>query len=167
MTMYRHQDKDFMERAERLDITDYVQTFMLNFKQKKGVLLKINYFDGADYLKQLLNSPENKICSPLESINEFFYWSPQKVDFIPSNLGKNKGYVFYFICIYCETRVKYLYKYRTYESPMCRTCCKLGYVPPSRRARNISRLIRKPYLSSEAKYLIVKYAGITKKDVPE
>ncbi len=175
MTTYRYQnrdqferdfDKDFMNKAERIDITDYVQSFLLGFRKKHGRILKMSLIDHADYLKTLLNSSQNRICPYLEKFNGFFYWNSQKVDFIPSNL--HKGYLFYFICAYCDRRVKYLYKYRTYNEPSCRTCCKLGYAPSQsrRQTRNLSRLIHKPYLHSEDKYLLAKWAGITREDIP-
>ncbi len=167
MPTYRHSNKDFMDKIRRIDITDYVQTFVLSYSKRHGIKLKIQHFSGAIHLKNLLNTPENRICSPLESLNDFFYWSPQKVDFVASNLGQHRGFIFYFICIYCDSRVKYLYRYRTYESAACRKCCKLGYVPPSRKTRSISRLIRKPYFSSEDKYMLIKQIGITKKDIPD
>lgn len=131
MTIYRHNDKEFIDRIERIDITDYVQTFLLGFKKNHGVALKINNFGTAEYLKSLLNSSQNRVCLPLESLNGFFYWNSQKVDFVSSNLSK--GYIFYFACSYCDKRVKYLYQYRTYDEPSCRTCCKFGYVPHLKR----------------------------------
>ncbi len=170
MTTYRRRieeqaDRDFMERVERLDITDYVQTFLLAFRKKNGIAIKMNYQGGAEYLKSLLNAPENKICPTLESLNGFFYWNTQKVNFVPSNL--RRGYLFYFVCVYCDRRVKYLYRYRMYEQPACRMCCKLGYVPTQskRLTRNLSRLIHKPYLHSEDKYQLAKWAGITSEDL--
>lgn len=168
MTTYRRQntdydEKDFIDRVERIDITDYVQTFLLGFRKKHGIALKINHQGEAEYLKKLLSVPENRICSPLETENGFFYWNTQKVDFVPSNL--KKGYLFYFVCIYCDQRVKYLYRHRTYNQPSCRTCCKLGYVPPSRKTRSLSRLARKPYFSSEDRYWIAKRVGITEADI--
>ena len=168
MTTYLHKDTDFIERMERINITDYVQTFLMGLKKKYGTVLKISYLDGAEHFKKILNAPENKVCSPLESLNGFYYWNGQKVDILPSNLGYKKGYIFYFICTSCDQRVKYIFKYKTYDLPMCRTCCGLKYVPQSRRqTRNLSRLIRKSYLSSEAKWAIIKYAGITREDIPD
>ena len=168
MPTYRDNAKEFMDRVERVDITDYVQTFLIGFRKKHGNILKMNSVGEAGYLKQLLNSPQGKVCSPFENLNGFFYWNTQKVDFVPSNLGGSKGFLFYFICSYCGSRAKYLYRHRTYDEPSCRACCKLGYVPQSRRqTRYLSRLIRKPYLSGEAKWALIKYAGITKEDLPQ
>jgi hypothetical protein len=174
MTTYRYQnrdqferdfDKDFMSEVERLDITDYVQTFVRNYNKQRGIKLQTEYLSGVQYLKGLLNASQDKVVPYLEKIDGFFYWNTQKVDFVPSNLLK--GYLFYFICIYCDRRVKYLYRHKTYEQPSCRTCCKLGY-PPSqsrRQTRNLSRLIHKPYLHNEDKYLLAKWAGIKKEDL--
>lgn len=48
MTTYRYKnteqaDKDFMDRVERIDITDYVQTFVLSYNKKHNIKLKTNY----------------------------------------------------------------------------------------------------------------------------
>ena len=174
MTTYRYQNrdqferdfnKDFMSKVERLDITDYVQTFVRNYNKQHGIKLQTGYLNGAEYLKGLLNVSQDKVVPYLEKLDGFFYWNTQKVDFVSSNL--HKGHLFYFICAYCDRRVKYLYRYRTYDQPSCRTCCKIGYAPTQsrRQVRNLSRLIRKPYLSREEKHWIIKRAGITKEDI--
>lgn len=152
-----------MDRVERIDITDYVQTFLLGFRKKHGNILNMSDSGNVGYVKTLLNSSENRICPYLEKFNGFFYWNSQKVDFVSSNL--HKGYLFYFVCAYCDRRAKYLYRYRTYDQPSCRSCCKLGYVPPSRKTRSISRLARKPYLSSDDRYWLIQRAGITFEDL--
>ena len=167
MTTYRYKtieqaDKDFIERVERINITDYVKTFVLSYNKKHNIKLKTNYSTGVEYLKTLLNSSQERVCPYLEQLNGFFYWNTQKVDFVPSNL--HKGYLFYFVCSYCERRVKYLYRYKTYNEPSCRTCCDLEYISPNRKTRSLSRLARKPYLSSEDRFWIIKHAGITKED---
>lgn len=137
MTTYRHNDREFIDRVERIDITDYVQNFLNAFRRKYGKPLQNKYSTGAEYLRNLLNTPENRVCGQLEQSGGFFYWNSQKVDFIPSNLGENKGFLFYFLCSYCNRRTKYLYRYRTYDEPSCRNCCKLGYVPKPKKLIHI------------------------------
>jgi hypothetical protein len=172
MTIYRYQkqeqyDSNLIKRIEeRLDITDYMKTFVRNYNKKYGVKLKTGYLGGAEYLKGLLNASQDKVVPYLEKLEGLFYWNTQKVDFVPSNL--QRGYIFYFICTYCDRKVKYLFRHKTYEQPACRICCDIGYAPTQsrRQTRNLSRLIHKKYLHSEDKYMLAKYAGITKEDLP-
>lgn len=141
MTINQHYKKEFTDRIERLDITDYVQNFLLLYSKQRGAVLN-NYLGDVEYLKDLLNNHKDVITRPLERISGFNYWSEQKVDYVSSNLGQNRGYIFYYICYQCDRRVKYLYRYKAYELPMCRICCHIKYVSPSRKERRISRLAR-------------------------
>lgn len=50
-------------------------------------------------------------------------------DFVPSNFGEGRGYIFYFICPGCERRVKYLYMPRGTTVYRCRNCYNLRYPP--------------------------------------
>jgi hypothetical protein len=172
MTTYRYQNQDqwdFITEPDRIDITDYVHTFVRAYNKKYDVKLKTGYLGGAEYLKGLLNASQDKVVPYLEKLEGLFYWNSQKVDFVPSNLGENKGYLFYFICAYCDSRVKLLFRRKICEQPACRTCCDIGYKPTQsrRQVRRLSRLIHKPYLHSEDKQALIKYAGITKEDIPE
>ena len=74
MTTYRYKtieqaDKDFIERVERINITDYVKTFVLSYNKKHNIKLKTNYSTGVEYLKTLLNSSQERVCPYLEQLN--------------------------------------------------------------------------------------------------
>lgn len=151
---------------ERKDITDYVRSFVLHVRHGEGRVLKASHRGMAEYMKGLINLPENTTFKSMRDFRDgYYFWHDQKVDFVPSNLGQDRGFIFYFVCNGCGRRAKYLYEYSTIESPLCHVCCRLHYPAPSRRARDISRLLRKPYLSSEAKYMLIRRAGITAEDV--
>lgn len=171
MTIYRYPNQDqwdFTAEPDRINITDYVHTFVRAYNKKYGVKLKTGYLGGAEYLKRLLNASQDKVAPYLEKLEGLFYWNSQRVDFVPSNLGENKGYLFYFICAYCDSRVKLLFRRKIGEQPACRTCRDIGYKPTQsrRQVRRLSRLIHKKYLHSEDKQALIKYAGITKEDIP-
>ena len=126
----------------------------------------MRHFGQVEYLKKTLN--ESKYI-PDKQFKDFAsdicYWEKQQVDFQPANLG---GYIFYFICNNCKRRVKYLFEYDSTHSPLCRKCCGLEYERPQNKSRQIIRLLHKwhdPFYSSDVRYLIAKYAGITKEDL--
>lgn len=151
----------------RIDISEYVREFLFNVK-KQGGALNANHASGAIHMKELLNNPAYTTFKSIRDFRDgFFYWNEQKVDYVPSNLGRGRGYLFYFICNGCGRRIKYLYECTPLDTPLCRICCCLGYKEPSRKARYLSRLLRKSYLSSEAKYMLIKRAGITREDIPD
>lgn len=161
--MYRHRNA---EELERINISDYIREFLVHIRKKEGRVINANHLGSAMHMKELLNDPRYTAFKSVKDVdNGFSYWSEQKVDYVPSNLGRGKGYLFYFICNGCNRRVKYLYEYNLCYSPLCRTCCRLKYKAPTRKARELSRLIRKPYLSGEAKYMLIKRAGLTVQDV--
>jgi hypothetical protein len=153
---------------ERLDISDYVRKYLLLIEKTKGWSFNLSLPHDVQQLKDILNLPENTTGKSIRSVaDRTYYWNEQLVDFVPSNLGSGKGYLFYFVCNKCEKRVKYLYQYSYCNSPLCRTCCRLKYKAPSRKERSITRLLRqRPMLSSEARYTLAMRAGITKDDLP-
>jgi hypothetical protein len=164
MTTYTHKKKEILERIDRLSITDYVRKGIMEI-ERKGYRFNLSNPLEAERLKQLLNDPQNTSFKSMRDMQGFYFWHEQKVDYVRSNLGYDKGPIFYFICNSCNQRVKYLYEYNSCCSPICRKCCRLGYKYPTRKLRDISRIIRKPYLSAEDKYWLIKQAGITKEDI--
>lgn len=157
----------YNDELERINITDYVRQFILHIAKKEGRSLSASHLGGAMHMKDLLNRPEyTSYKSVRDPKDGFFYWDEQKVDYMLSNLGRGRGYLFYFICNGCGHRVKYLYEYNLCFSPLCRVCCRLRYHTPKRKMQDISRIIRRPYLSSENKHFLVRIAGITHDDIP-
>ncbi|MGD0328497.1 MAG: hypothetical protein ABSB00_02155 [Minisyncoccia bacterium] len=150
---------------DRKDITDYIRTFVWHMRDR-GRIFNTRHLGEVKNMVEQINLPENTAFKSARDIHGgYLYWDRQKVEFVPSNLGPDRGYIFYFRCNGCYRRVKYLYEYSMLESPLCRICCRLQYEQPSRKARAISRAIRKPYLSGETKYMLIKRAGITMEDV--
>ncbi len=150
---------------DRKDITDYVRAFVFYMRNTQGRVFDTRHRGNVEYMVETMNNPAN---TAFKSVRDVFgdgrpFWHEQKVDFLPSNL--RRGFIFYFRCNGCYRRVKYLYQYSMLEAPLCRICCRLPYPQPSRQARRLSKLIRQPYLSSEAKYQIIKRAGITVEDI--
>lgn len=165
MTTYTHKNKGILDRVECKNITDYIKQGIFEMR-RKGYYFNLNNPQEAIRLKELLNDPQNtSFKSGRDPMDGFYYWHEQKVDFVHSNLGNDKGSVFYFICNNCNKRVKFLYEYSSLYPPICRKCCRLGYRYPNRKEKDLSRVLRKPYFSQEDKHWIIKRAGITKEDV--
>jgi len=169
--MSTHQHKNTVNNKYlRICIGDYVRNFILDIRKKEGRVFNTNHPGEVAYMKELLNTSKYAEHKSTRDFNTgLYFWNEQKVDYVPSNLGSGKGYIFYFICNGCRQRVRYLYEYSTLNSPLCRICCRLGYETPPNRARELIRLLRKwhdPYYSSEVRYMIAKHAGITKEDIP-
>ena len=158
----------FINSIPRIDISEYVREFIVQTRKKEGRLLNANHLVDAMRMKDRLNCPESTVYKSVRDIRTgFFYWNEQGVDYVPSNLGNGRGYLFYFICNGCGHRAKHLYEYSGIHSPLCRKCCHLHYRGPTRKERDLSRWGKKPYLSSEAKYMMAKRFGITKEDIPD
>ena len=170
MHNYQHTEKTVSNTPyPRFDIMDYVRNFILDIRKREGRTFNAHHSGEVEYMKELLNNPKYTTFKSIRAFNTGIpHWNEQKVDYVSSNLGNGRGYIFYFICNGCGQRVKCLYEYNVLNSPLCRTCCRLGYETPPNKARELIRLLRKqhsPYYSSEVRYLIAKQAGITKEDV--
>ncbi len=166
--------KTKITEVENINITDYIRTFLFELTQKenwKERKLQIRTLADAMRITGLLDCSQNTTFKSIADLRSGYpYWHEQKVDFIPSNLGKGKGFLFYFVCNNCERRVKYLYRQTFLLSPICRACCRLTYRQPNRARRSVSRLLNRDYLSSEAKYILIrtlKEKGITKEDIDD
>lgn len=165
--MYKHQHvKTVNNTYPRFSITDYVRNFMWDIRKKEGRVFRTNHYEEVMHMKTLLNDPKYTTFKSIRAFDRGIpHWNEQKVDCISSNLGGDRGYIFYFICNMCRRRVKHLYEYSVLESPLCRTCCGLGYDTKPSKAREFYRLLRKPCLSKEDKCIIITQAGITKEDL--
>lgn len=125
---YDHKKKEILNRTQRIDISEYLRTFLLELSNLEAKPVRFNTWFEAERIKGLLNIPKNtRFKSVMDMRMGFPYWDEQRVDYVPSNLGSKRGYIFYFICNGCEKRVKYLYEYDTLCSPLCRTCCRITY----------------------------------------
>jgi len=152
----------------RISITDYVATFIQNMRQKEGRVFDTRHPANVAYMKELLNDPKYTTFKSVRDMStRFYHWDRQDVDYVTSNLGSGRGAIFYFRCNGCYGRVKYLYEYSPLSSPLCRYCCGIKYKQPTRKGRSLSRIFRKPYLSSDDKYTLIKRAGITREDIPD
>jgi len=133
----------------------------------RGQRFRTSHPEEVRYMKELLNNPEyTRFKSTRDIITHLPIWDRQRVDYIPSNLGK--GFIFYFVCNGCGQRVKYLYEYSTIKPPLCRVCCGLGYEAPPKKGRELIRLLQKghyPEYPSEVRWMIAKRAGIRKEDL--
>src|SRR3989344_2126215 len=170
MRNYQHIEKTVNNTPyPRFDIKDYVRNFILDIKKREGRIFNTHHSGEVEYMKELLNNPRYTIFKSIRAFDtSISLWNEQKVDCVSSNLGRGRGYIFYFICNGCRRRVKCLYEYNVLNSPLCRICCGLGYETPSNKSRELIRLLRKPHCpnySSEVRYLIAKQVGITREDI--
>ncbi len=124
---YEHKNKEILNRIDRKNVTEYVRTFLLDLAQlEKKPFIKLNSLSEIDRVKGLLNIADNTAFKSFNDLRTGFpYWEEQKVDCIGSNLGR--GCIFYFLCIKCGRRSKYLYEYNMTLSPLCRLCCRITY----------------------------------------
>ena len=112
----------------KIDISNYVRDFLLELSKSKHQRIKINTELDVSQIKALMNDPRN---TKFKSTNDFRdgepLWKYQEVEYIPSNLGRDKGFLFYFVCTSCGLRAKYLFFYNSLKPPICRFCCRLPY----------------------------------------
>lgn len=102
---------------DRIDISDYLRTFLhdLSSLEKRPVEVKTEL--DALRIHGLMNNPKNTRFKSMNNLTSGQpYWKYQEIAYVPSNLGRGRGYLFYFICYSCERRTKYLY-FHSYLEP--------------------------------------------------
>ncbi len=156
--------KRTVDELWRISSTDYVRTGLSEL-ERKGYRFDFRNPLEAKRFRDMLNNPENTRFKSMRDLKEgFYFWDKQEVDFVLSNLGHERGAIFYFRCNRCRRRVKYLYESSPTYTPLCRKCCYLSYYHPTKRGRTLSKIFRKPYFSTEDKRFLIKRAGITIED---
>ena len=165
--MYSDKPKEkLITDVERICITDYLRGFLQELSQSENRPIEIKERFEAERVKMLMNIPENTTFKSLADFRSGIpFWNEQEVDYVPSNLGNKKGFIFYFICNKCDRKVKYLYYPSMIEEPLCMRCCRLHYKQPRRKQRALSSLFSRNYLSTEQKYMAMKKLGITRDDI--
>lgn len=158
--------KKLIVDEERITIAEYMRAFLDELARKESRRTEINSRFQAERIKGLMNMPENTAFKSINGIrSDYPYWHEQEVDFVPSNLGKDKGFIFYFICNSCGKRRKDLYFPSMINEPLCRVCCRLQYKQPNRKTRALSRIVNKPYISSDDKYALMKRLEVGEEDI--
>lgn len=158
--------KKLIVDEERITIAEYMRAFLDELARKESRRAEINSRFQAERIKGLMNMPENTAFKSINGIrSDYPYWHEQEVDFVPSNLGKDKGFIFYFICNSCGKRRKDLYFPSMINEPLCRICCRLQYKQAGRKERRLSRAFNKDYLSSEYKYMVMKTMKVNESDI--
>lgn len=122
-----------IDTAYRISSTDFIVGFINEVRFNKGTQLdwledsRIRSEWEANTLLEWINNPDfKKTNNSLLNIQGTHDYR-QQMAYIPSNFGRGKGYIFYFICNGCERRVKYLYMLKNSSIFRCRECNKLRY----------------------------------------
>lgn len=163
--MYKETSKkQLIIEADKITIAEYLRAFLDELAGKEGERSEMKKRFQAERIKGLIT--DYVIFKSIADFRtDYPYWNEQKVDFVPSNLGKDKGFIFYFICNGCGKRRKDLYFPSMVDEPFCRVCCRLQYKQPNHKTRLLSRIINKSYISSDDKYTIMKRLEVGKKDI--
>jgi len=160
--MYKTRQERLAKKTRSFSAKDHLYDFLDELSEMEKGEVSLKTYQGAERIKFLMNTPTNKFRT-LSDRQYQGYW--QEIDFVPSNLGPNKGFLAYWICCHCSRRVKYLYQLELEPPPYCRDCNNLVYEQPNRRKRGLSRLFKKPYLTDYDKELLIKHTGITEEDI--
>lgn len=145
-----HPNHPYQQRYRRVDLapkikaTDALTAFLkeLEVRVDAGLVIpegldfrgyRIRTFEAAEWVKNTISKPPARHFNSLLAVQSYHqYW--QRWDYLPSNLGK--GYVFFFICDRCESRVRGLYMPDGLFRYLCRICHRLAYPARSQRLIN-------------------------------
>jgi hypothetical protein len=127
---------------DRIDIKDYIWNYNHGLSGREVYQATIRTASNAFQIRWPTNMSAIGAHNMADASGERI-WTGQTVEYVPSNLGANRGTVFYFICKDCGKRVKFLF-FRSYlHAPLCRRCCNLPYRQPTRPERRISRYLHR------------------------
>lgn len=150
----RHRPSLFIDKHARFEVTKLIRNLKLELISDFGLDPKLLYsadLEIARMLKRYINEDFHRFES-LHVVPK--HDSMLQVDFIKSNL---KGYVFYFICQFCNRRVLHLYQSHEAEQLGCRTCYHFAYPKHHSKGAKLKKLLRNPdllmnYLYSSPKH---------------
>lgn len=141
--MYKSPKKPSLQVTDHVTITDFVREFLHLLAKCEGGPIKLNNEIDITRVRALINDPAfTTFKSPMRLDANCPYWNEQEIVTMPSNLGPEKGCLFYFVCNRCGRRTKFLFFYSILESPICRQCCRLPYKQMSYATRK-ARMVEK------------------------
>lgn len=118
-----------VEESQKISAGVCVRNYLFGANAPKPITKKEYNLNKEEGVKALVKDIETAININLKQDNygQVDYSEPNyiKLTYTKSNLGK--GYVFWFICKYCNRRVKYLYFPPNSTLLACRNCHRLTY----------------------------------------
>ena len=124
----------YTNQLEKINVSDYLGECLIHLHRLYDVPDRVVTEEQAELVKAVLNNPENTFSASITSMYDEPFWGRQEVDYVPSNLGENRGYIYYFRCHNCLRRVRHLYSNSMQDAPSCRHCFRLKYRHKSRKA---------------------------------
>ena len=148
-----------VDEADRISVSQTIASVLDELRFKRSELdlwstrIKALTLSDAELIKKIINEENWRFGSLLVPDGD----THLSVDYLESNL--KIGYIFYFVCLSCEKRARYLYRKSDTGLFRCRTCHDLKY----KRTKNyydkraLRKLLRNPevlmtYLNSSPKY---------------
>lgn len=126
-----HLKERFTASNYRVDCQAVIRSTLLEISQL-GLIMpegfeclvegRIKTREHAEYLISMLNEPRVNLNSQNHIQSDHQDW--QRYEYITSNLT---GFIFYFLCLFCERRCKYLYYHDPDKSFRCSECSLLRY----------------------------------------
>ena len=118
--------RPIVEESQKINASVCMRNYLLD--RPSGSIFKLDLSVEED-IKGLIEEMEKGITLNLKQEKsgkfEFTKQNPVKFSYTRSNLGK--GFIFWFICNVCGSRVKYLYFPPNSRVLACRTCHRLTY----------------------------------------
>jgi|GEM_PF-1306513 hypothetical protein len=136
-TKYEKRKEEILDRISAQDYMWRLQHGMVSRKAAESMVR----VSSNSFVIHWPKDSSNVGLHNLSDVSGELCWKGQIVEYVSSNLGRNRGIIWYFICKDCLRRVKYLYCDNYFCAPICRRCCKLPYRQPTRPERKISRYL--------------------------
>ncbi|MEK7622309.1 MAG: hypothetical protein AAB430_00430 [Patescibacteria group bacterium] len=130
-----------VEDSQKISASVCVRNFL--FKNKGFIEFDLKTEEGV---KNLIQQIECYVTFNLKQENfgktEFTEPNSVKMTYTRSNLGK--GFIFWFVCVVCGRKVRYLYIPPNSQVSACRKCHRLTYDQQNdnKRFRSLNRLFR-------------------------
>lgn len=126
----------------RIEVKDYMWRYFHGMASRKAQQ-STDRIDANTLIIRWPDSPDRMGLHDLRDISGELCWKNQRVQSVPSNLGRGRGVIYYFLCNGCDRKAKYLYFQNYLYAPLCRRCCGVPYPQSTRRDRRISRYLRR------------------------
>ncbi len=137
---YSKYEKRKVEVLERISAQEYMWRYFHGEATNEAYNSTVR-LQGSAMLIQWPKGARNVGSHNIMDATGELCWKGQIIESVPSNLGRGRGVMWYFLCKDCNNRVKHLYFTNYLRAPLCRRCCKLPYRQPTRSERKISRYL--------------------------
>lgn len=140
--------KPLVEDTSKINISTTIRKLVLDLSEGyKNIHQKEIELNKEDDVKSFVELVKKSIKINQTIGDKTTKVNPVEITYTKSNLGK--GFIFWFVCNRCNSKVRHLYCPQHSEDFLCRKCHRLAYEKQNKKGdREVAKLLNDPFLLS-------------------